>query len=83
MKIFKRPGFKTPNQTGPAAFPRRPGLFARKAVYFSGRSLRLRLTAMFLAVALVVWLTAGFLTWLESRDQLDEFFDSYQILLAH
>ena len=46
-------------------------------------SLGLRLTLMFLAVALLVWLAAGIMSWRESREQLDEFFDSYQLLLAH
>lgn len=50
---------------------------------WKGLSLKLRLTLLFLAVALAVWLAAGLLSWRESREQLDEFFDSYQLLLAH
>ncbi|MDR1046052.1 MAG: sensor histidine kinase N-terminal domain-containing protein, partial [Candidatus Adiutrix sp.] len=46
-------------------------------------SLRIRLTLTFMATALLVWLAAGLTIWLESREQLDEFFDSYQLLLAH
>lgn len=45
-------------------------------------SLRLKLTFIFFAVALGAWLVAGLLSWWESREQLDEFFDSYQLLLA-
>jgi len=50
---------------------------------FKSLSLGRRLTVIFLAVALLVWLIAGWLSWRESREQLDEFFDSYQLLLAH
>ncbi len=42
-----------------------------------------RLTLMFLGVSLAVWLVAGLLSWSRGREQVDEFFDSYQLLLAH
>lgn len=45
-------------------------------------SLRLRLILSFILVSLGVWATAGVLSWHESREQLDEFFDTYQLLLA-
>lgn len=86
MTKHQWPRFKIPNWKTLAAVPRRLGLLVRKTVRsFPDQiiSLRLRLTLMFLAVALIVWLAAGGLTWRESREQLDEFFDSYQILLAH
>ncbi len=45
-------------------------------------SLQVRLILSFLLVASVVWLTAAVLSWNESREQLDEFFDTYQLQLA-
>lgn len=45
-------------------------------------SLKLRLILMFMVTALVVWLLAGLLSWRQSAAQLDEFFDTYQLLLA-
>lgn len=46
-------------------------------------SLSLRLSLIFLAVALLVWLVSGLVSWREGREHLDEFFDSYQLLLAY
>lgn len=81
MTEAKWSGFKTLWKSLAA----RLGRFARKTKSGPDRapSLRLRLTLVFLTAAVAVWLAAGFLTWWESREQLDEFFDSYQILLAH
>lgn len=45
-------------------------------------SLKLRLIIMFMVTALVVWVLAGMLSWRQSTAQLDEFFDTYQLLLA-
>lgn len=50
---------------------------------FQKMSLRLRLTLMFLGVAVVVWLAAGLLSWRECSEELSEFFDTYQLLLAN
>ena len=46
-------------------------------------SLTLRLTILFLFSALLVWLVAAIMTWIESKTQFDEFFDTYQLLMAH
>jgi len=80
MKI-KWPALRDIQWKGLATIPRR--LFSPDVRSRCRLSLRLRLTLMFLAVALAVWLAAGLLTWRESREELDEFFDSYQLLLAH
>ena len=45
-------------------------------------SLRLRLIISFLIVSTYVWSAAAVISWQESRDQMDEFFDTYQLLLA-
>ena len=45
-------------------------------------SLRLRLIISFLIVSTCVWPAAAVISWQESRDQMDEFFDTYQLLLA-
>ena len=45
-------------------------------------SLRLRLIISFLIVSTCVWNAAAVISWQESRDQMDEFFDTYQLLLA-
>lgn len=54
-----------------------------KKIRFQSLSLGLRLTIMFLGASALVWLASGVMSWRESREQLDEFFDSYQLLLAH
>ncbi len=46
------------------------------------KSLRIRLILSFILVSSVIWLTAGILSWKENREQLDEFFDTYQLLLG-
>lgn len=45
-------------------------------------SLKLRLIISFLAIAATVWSVAGFLAWNEGKEQTDEFFDTYQLMLA-
>lgn len=45
-------------------------------------SLRLRLLLLFTGISCLIWLCAGLLSWFESREKIDEFFDQYQILLA-
>ena len=45
-------------------------------------SLRLRLMIFFIIISLGVFATAGFLSWKECREKIDEFFDTYQIALA-
>lgn len=45
-------------------------------------SLRLRLTLSFIFIASIIWVMAAFLSWKESREEIYEFFDSYQLLLA-
>lgn len=45
-------------------------------------SLRKKLTISFLCIATGLWAIAGTLSVLESRDYMDEFFDTYQLLLA-
>lgn len=45
-------------------------------------SLRLRLIISFLIVSTCVWTAAAVISRQESRDQMDEFFDTYQLLLA-
>lgn len=45
-------------------------------------SLQIRLILSFICIAGTVWLSAGAISWYEGREQLDEFFDTYQILLA-
>lgn len=45
-------------------------------------SLHLRLIISFLIVSTCVWSAAAVISWQESRDQMDEFFDTYQLLLA-
>ena len=46
-------------------------------------SLTLRLTILFLVSALIVWVVAAIMTWIESKAQFDDFFDTYQLLMAH
>ena len=45
-------------------------------------SLRLRLMILFVGFSCLIWATAGFICWQESKEKIDEFFDSYQMLLA-
>lgn len=45
-------------------------------------SLRIRLTLSFILIASLVWIVAGFLSWKETRSEIYEFFDSYQLILA-
>ena len=45
-------------------------------------SLKLRLIMSFLIIAAAVWSASGILAWHESREQIDEFFDTYQLMLA-
>ena len=45
-------------------------------------SLKLRLILSFLLVSAAVFAASSVLSWVETRDQMDEFFDTYQMLLA-
>lgn len=45
-------------------------------------SLQLRLIISFLIIAGCVWLSSAILAWSESKEQIDEFFDTYQLVLA-
>lgn len=45
-------------------------------------SLKFRLIVFFGIISTVVWSAAALLSWYESREQLDEFFDTYQLVLA-
>ncbi len=45
-------------------------------------SLQLRLIIFFILISGTVFLTAGIMSWYEGREKLDEFFDTYQILMA-
>lgn len=45
-------------------------------------SLRLRLILSLLSVAICIWSVAAVFSWLDSRKYMDEFFDTYQLLLA-
>ena len=45
-------------------------------------SLRLRLIVCFIGISCVVWLAAGVLSWKETKEKVDEFFDTYQMALA-
>lgn len=45
-------------------------------------SLQIRLLLSFLGIAATVWGCAAFISWQECRDQLDEFFDTYQLRMA-
>lgn len=45
-------------------------------------SMRLRLILFFTIISCVVWSCAGILAWSETKENIDEFFDTYQIALA-
>ncbi len=45
-------------------------------------SLQLRLIIFFLIIAGGVWISSAILAWSESKEQIDEFFDTYQLVLA-
>ena len=45
-------------------------------------SLQIRLILSFICIAGSVWLSAGAISWYEGREELNEFFDTYQLLLA-
>ena len=45
-------------------------------------SLKIRLIISFCIASVVILGGAGVLSWFESREQIDEFFDTYQLLLA-
>ncbi|MGK9173899.1 two-component system sensor histidine kinase QseC [Yokenella regensburgei] len=45
-------------------------------------SLRLRLTLLFLLLATVAWLCASVVAWQQTREKLDELFDTQQMLFA-
>ena len=45
-------------------------------------SLQLRLILSFLFIAGTVWLVSAILAWVEGKEEIDEFFDTYQLVLA-
>ena len=45
-------------------------------------SLKRRLIICFLCMAGITWIISAVLAWYESREQIDEFFDTYQLALA-
>lgn len=45
-------------------------------------SLRLRLIVYFIGISCIIWLAAGILSWHETKEKVDEFFDTYQMVLA-
>ncbi len=45
-------------------------------------SLKVRLILSFLGIAAAIWIASGIVVWFESREQMDEFFDTYQLMLA-
>ena len=45
-------------------------------------SLKIRLIISFCAVSVAIFGGAGVLSWIESREQIDEFFDTYQLLFV-
>ena len=45
-------------------------------------SLRLRLIVFFTGISCLIWVIAGALSWHETKEKVDEFFDTYQMLLA-
>ncbi len=45
-------------------------------------SLRFRLTAFFILTTAIVWGIAGFVSYKETRETIDEFFDTYQMALG-
>lgn len=45
-------------------------------------SLQIRLLLSFLGIAAAVWTCAAVISWQECREQLDEFFDTYQLRMA-
>lgn len=45
-------------------------------------NLRIRLMLYAIGIAVVVFATAGALSWVECREKVDEFFDTYQLSLA-
>lgn len=45
-------------------------------------SLRLRLIIFFVLISCTVWAGAGILAWQETKEKVDEFFDTYQMALA-
>lgn len=45
-------------------------------------SLRLRLILLFIIISCAVWGCAGVLAWTETKEKIDEFFDTYQMTMA-
>ena len=45
-------------------------------------NLKIRLILSAIIISSVVFALAGFLSWNECRDKIDEFFDTYQLALA-
>lgn len=45
-------------------------------------SLRIRLTLIFLILASMTWLVSGFIAWKLTADNVDELFDTQQMLFA-
>ena len=45
-------------------------------------SLRLRLIVFFTGISCLIWVIAGAFSWVETKEKVDEFFDTYQMLLA-
>lgn len=49
---------------------------------FGMRSLKMRLILFFTLICCVVFAAAAFVSWHETREKIDEFFDTYQMALA-
>lgn len=45
-------------------------------------SLRVRLVLSFFVITSVVWVSFGVLSWNEAKEEINEFFDTYQLILA-
>lgn len=68
----------------PISWPQRIfNSFPSRFTFLERWSLRLRLCVFFIILVVITWLIAAIFAWLSSKEHIDEFFDTQQMLFAN